>query len=89
MKFANADYLETVYLAGIIPFVCCLNNIQCDNCYTVNNLEVFSKVKDGKIGGLEQKLIQGKLGRPKNTFFFQNKAITEHEADALAVFFIL
>jgi hypothetical protein len=47
-----------------------------------------AEAKEGKIAGLELRKVQGKNGRPKNTWYFKNKELNEHEKDAVLIFFI-
>jgi hypothetical protein len=67
VKYANADLLELIYLNGIIPYICKVNNITPTYMYKVYNLETARAIASSKITGLSIKQVKGDRGRPKNT----------------------
>jgi hypothetical protein len=46
-----------------------------------------SVAREGKIAGLVFKKEVGLTGRPKQQWFFKNRLLSEHEKDALLVFY--
>lgn len=88
-KYANMDWLELLYINGIISYVISINNITPAHVYKVYNLETDRAVKSSKIHGLEMKQVQGERGRPKNIWYFQGQELTVHQRDAIAVFYVV
>lgn len=88
-KYANVDWLELIYINGIIPYLININSISPAHAYKVYNLETKRAIESSKITGLTMKQVKGERGRPKNIWYFQDKELTPHQRDAIAVFYVL
>jgi hypothetical protein len=88
-KYANADWLELIYINGIIPYLIHVNNVSLAHAYKVYNLETDRAIKSSRITGLEMKQVKGERGRPKNIWYFQGQELTVHQRDAIAVFYVV
>jgi len=86
--FMNSHFTDLLKVIAGLELI--LDKEQIDNKAISNKLVagVESIAREGKITGLVFKKETGLTGRPKQQWYFKGKELTEHEKDALLIFYI-